>query len=162
MPARSAPLPAGKPLTRSSALRRAAIVRTTQLARTVRPPRRKTTEGEFSAKVRTVLWMRFGGLCAVCGEPLPVTGWTAQHRRARQMGGSADPITVTAANGIAVHEVPCHRPRIEGNPTTAKRAGWRVPQGTDPATWPLRLWTGERVLLNTGGTYGPAEPNEEN
>lgn len=130
-----------KPLDRSSSLRRAALVR-----------HPKTTVGEFSPRVRLLLWLRFAGLCVVCGLPLPRRGWTGQHRRSRGMGGSADPATVGAANGLAVHELPCHR-RIEDNPAASLIFGWRVPQGTDPAAVPVRTWDGRWVLLTADGGY---------
>lgn len=140
------------PLDRRSALRRVALVHGCALARKAVTPRRKTTRGEFPPRVRLLLWCRWDGLCCVCWRPLPRRGWTAQHRRSRGMGGSYDRLTTSPANGLAVHELPCHR-RIEDNPAEALAHGWRVPQGTDPATAPLSLPDGSTVLLRPDGTY---------
>jgi hypothetical protein len=160
MPGRRKPLAPGRPLERTRALRRAAILHGTELARAAAGRRRRPAPaGGFSPRVRRLLWRRFAGRCAVCGGDLPAKGWTAQHRRARGIGGSTDPVAAGPANGLAVHELPCHR-AIEDKPATALVMGWRVPQGVDPAARPLCLWDGTWVLLTNDGTTVPARPEE--
>lgn len=159
LPPRSKPLAAGAPLSKGKALRRAAIVRTAALARTARAQRRKTAAGEFTVKSRGLLWHRFAGRCAYCGDQLPRKWWTAQHRRARGAGGSSDPATVLVTNGVAVHQVPCHE-WIESNPVAAGVLGYRVHQHADPAHCPLTLWTGRRVYLTPDGGYAAADLEE--
>jgi hypothetical protein len=144
MPARRSPLD------RRSALRRVALIRTVELARSASPRRRKTTRGEFSPRARRLIWGRFDGRCIACGRPLPPKGWTAQHRRARGAGGSLDPVAVSPANGLAVHELPCHR-RIEENPLWALVMGYRVPQHGDPVGTAVRGWDGKTYRLTSDG-----------
>lgn len=150
---RRTPLAPGGPLPRTP-LRTRAV----QLPRVAPEPKPKTRAGEFTAATRRQLRARFAGLCAVCGLPLPPFGWTGQHRRARGAGGSTAPDTASAANGVAVHELPCHR-WIEGNPTAALPLGLRVPQGTDPATVPVQLYDGRRVWLDHSGGYSENPPD---
>lgn len=157
---RKTPLPPRtKPLGRRQALRRSGIVQAVALARSAVPQRRRTPPGEFSARVRLLLWLRWQGLCVVCGRPLPRRGWTAQHRRARGAGGSTDPVTVSVANGLAVHELPCHR-RIEDQPVWALSMGYRVPQHGDPAGTAVVTWQGLKVRLTSTGTCVPAQAEE--
>ena len=129
-----------------------APARRTPLRRVAMVRRPKIRAGEFPPAVRALLWSRFGGLCAVCWLPLPATGWTGQHRRPRGTGGSHDPVTASVVNGLAVHELPCHR-RIESDRTAAEAAGWLVRHPTDPATVPVRLPDGRRVWLEHTGSY---------
>lgn len=107
--------------------------------------------GKFSRPVRDLMFRRCGGLCECCGGPLPEKGWTAQHRRARGMGGTRR--TMTAADGIAVHDRPCHHEVIEAHPERAAIMGWRVHQADDPETAPLVLPDRRRVLLTIDGRY---------
>jgi hypothetical protein len=147
---RSAMPPRRTPLDRRSALRRVALIRTVELARSASPRRRKTTRGEFSPRAKRLMWGRWDGGCIVCGRRLPPKGWTPQHRRARGMGGSGDPVTVSPANGLAVHELPCHR-RIEENPLWALVMGYRVPQHGDPVGTAVRGWDGKTYRLTSDG-----------
>lgn len=65
------------------------------------------------------------------------------------MGGSKDPVTGSAANGIWVHPH-CHE-KIERNRTQALEKGWLVSQYQDPEEVPFRRYTGW-VLLRADGT----------
>ena len=148
---RSGPIARRTPLER----RRRAFIVSAFHAAAVAPRRRsKTTAGEFSPKQRRIIYDRFQGRCAYCGDPLPLTHWTAQHRRARGMGGSKDRITSSVTNGVAVHEIPCHR-EIEAKPFPALLNGFRVPQGQHPRDVPLYIWTGEWVVLTDDGGFKP-------
>lgn len=157
MKPRTTPLPPGKPLARGQAIRRAAIVRTTQLARSVRPRKPKTSVGEFPRKTRALAYSRWDGRCAWDGDWMHPRDFVVQHRRARGAGGSSDPLTVSPANGVAMHRS-CHD-YVERNPAEAGVRGFRVAQGSDPRSVSLLLWTGRRVYLTDGG-YVAAEPEE--
>jgi hypothetical protein len=162
MPARSASLPPGKPLPRGKALRRVGIVRAATLAAAGRTlaPKRKGTVGEFPLKTRRLIFGLFHGRCAWCGDPLPPKWWTAQHRRARGAGGTSDPLAVSAANGLPVHQIPCHE-YIESHPTEALHKGFRIPQGSDPRQWPCRIWTGEWGYPTEDGGWRPVAAKTE-
>lgn len=147
----------GKGLDRSSTLLRAALVRA-PAKRRLKPAKR--AKGEFSGRARLLMWLRFAGVCVVCGRELPRKGWTAQHRRARGMGGTHDPVSCSVAAGLAVHELPCHR-RIEDNPAWALSMGYRVPQGADPLGWPVTDWLGRVFRLTKDGGASPVPTSEE-
>lgn len=149
--ARSGPLLRSVPLTRGAALRRARLIRASTAA-VVATPRRRRERGEFSSRARLLMWLRWGGLCVVCGLPLPRRGWTAQHRRARGTGGTHDPVAASVANGLAVHELPCHR-LIEDHPAYAEQMGWRVPQGGDPLGTAVTDWDGRVLRLTADGGH---------
>ncbi|WP_374193334.1 HNH endonuclease signature motif containing protein [Mycolicibacterium sp. S2-37] len=63
-------------------------------------------------------------------ERCTMEGHEIHHRRPRGMGGSKDPLTNTAANGVLLCRS-CHR-WIELNRTAALEFGWLVRQGHDP------------------------------
>lgn len=68
------------------------------------------------------------------------------------MGGTTDPAAGCVTNGIAVHEVPCHR-RIEEHPVWAGVRGLRVRQGWWPADVPVRLWDDRLAVLTADGGF---------
>jgi hypothetical protein len=148
------PLPRYTPLTSKTSLRpgspRAGSGRPHT---TSRPGKRRPASDRavFDQATRDLIWARCGGLCEVCTGPLPAKGWAVQHRKARGMGGAHR--TVTAADGIAVHNRPCHLDVIEANPAVALEMGWRITQQDDPETAPLWLPGGRRVLLTATGQY---------
>ena len=144
---RGGPLPVGQPIPRYAELLQRRAEPRKGTARVVAAVRGAT--GKFSPKVRAVMLARSGGRCECCGGYVE-KGWTAQHRLARGMGGTRR--TVTAADGMVVHELPCHR-YIESHPTRALEMGWRIPQGDDPETAPMTLPGGRRVLLTADGRY---------
>jgi DNA-directed RNA polymerase subunit N (RpoN/RPB10) len=122
------------------------------VTRTPMVRRARTRRGEFGPGVRAALPVRFGGRCVCCGQSLGAD-WQGQHRRARGNGGSRDPLTASAANALAMTRE--HHAYAEANPGWALERGYRVPQGTDPATVPVQLWTGQRVLLDHQGGVRP-------
>lgn len=110
--------------------------------------------GAFPAHVRSAIWTRDAGCCSLCARP--ITGaYSIQHRRARGMGGSRDPLTKTAANGVLLCGTATSGDHsyVEQHPSWATWAGYRVPQGADPSLVPI--WTARYgwVLLNEDATY---------
>lgn len=94
------------------------------------------SDGAFSAPARAAIYEAGGGRCVGCGSAQV----TAQHRRARGMGG-----TSREEIGYAVNGVPlcgdgvrgCHG-WTEHNPDEADLLGWRLTHGQD---WTEPWWT---------------------
>jgi 5-methylcytosine-specific restriction protein A len=80
--------------------------------------------------IRIHLWMRSGGRCEFCREPLNNAA-EVHHRRLRSQGGGND-----EAN-LALIGPDCHR-WAHANPTLAYEWGWLVSGWADPATVPVR------------------------
>lgn len=106
----------------------------------------------FTRKTRSLVIKRDRALCQWCGDA--VTGdYSLQHRRARGMGGSKNPITSSAANAVLVHgtgTTECHG-YIEQHPDEALERGFRVRQGSDPRFIPIVTWSGVDVWLDEAG-----------
>ena len=147
---RSGPIARRTPLERR---RRAFIVSAFHAAATAPRRRSKTPAGEFPPRVRRLVYARFEGRCALDGDWINPADLVIQHRRARGAGGSRDPITSSPPNGVALHPL-CHE-HIEAHPAEALRDGFRVRQGQHPRDWPIRLWTGQWVLLTDDGGWRP-------
>ena len=120
----------------------------------------RATSGAFTPKTRGLIRTRDQDACARCGATL---GLQIHHRRARGMGGGRDPLTASPANGVLLcgpGSTDCHG-WVEGNPTSAYRAGWKVRQGIDPTTVPvLHVAFGWVQLDEDGGVsrMGVGEP----
>lgn len=120
-----------------------------------RPARRDT--GPTKAVVALIL-ERAGWQCEVCaghlGEERGRT-WSVQHRHPRQMGGTRAPWINFASNLLVAcgHGTAGCNGRIESERSEATDAGWLVPSGVDPATVPVLLYDGRRVLLADDGSY---------
>src|SRR6056300_1190773 len=71
------------------------------------------------------------------------------HRKPRGMGGTKDPASRSAANGLLVH-FRCHE-RIERNREESYAFGWLVLQTQDSHETPVRLHHGW-FLLNDDGS----------
>ena len=65
------------------------------------------------------------------------------------MGGTRRTDTAGAANALLLHPN-CHE-WVERNRATALQLGFLVTQQHDPATVPVRLWDGWRLLAPDGG-----------
>lgn len=127
----------------------------------VNRPRRDT--GPTRAQRDDVLW-RCDGRCEVCGKPLWVygQGWvdvhSFHHRQPRGMGGSTvetnGPERLLLLCGDATSPGGCHQ-MVESQRALAYANGWLVRRPTDPATVPVELWHGRR-LLTTDGRYEEA------
>lgn len=125
------------------------------------------TPGAFSPATRRLIITRDEGACVACGRPCvdPDTGipqvpfYSIQHRRARGMGGSRDPLTDSPANGVvlcgsAVNG--CHG-RVESQPVWASSQGLRIPQGADPRVVPVFHVNRGATVLTEAGTYAISE-----
>lgn len=104
---------------------------------------------EFTEKTRRLIRERAKDRCELCGVSAQ-QGSQIHHRRPRGMGGTKNPESRSAANGLLVH-FRCHQ-RIELNRADAIKNGWLVLQSGD-LTQPVRLHHGWVVLL-PDGTYG--------
>lgn len=119
--------------------------------------------GAFPQHVRFAIWTRDAGCCALCAKP--ITGsFSINHRRPRGMGGSRDPLTKTAANGVLLcgdGVQGCHG-YVTSHVSWSKWNGHTVPQGCDPSLVPLWHARYGWVLLNADATYTPVDdPNPD-
>ena len=80
--------------------------------------------------LRAAVLGRAGGVCDICGIPLPVDDWECHHRRLRSQGGKDEPV-----NLLALHHS-CHQ-RAHGNRDWARERGYIVHRGTVPAQRPV-------------------------
>lgn len=116
--------------------------------------------GEFTPKVRWLIINRDSDehgnpVCTWCGGVVRVEWgeYSLQHRRARGMGGSRLKDTGQAQNGTLVHgsaTTGCHH-YIESHPQEAAERGFRIRQGDNPASIPLRTWDGRLLFLTIDG-----------
>lgn len=103
------------------------------------------------------VWAREASACLICHAPLVRGGggYSVHHRRPRGMGGSRDPVAASPANLVLLcgtGTTGCHG-RVERSRDWYRDVGLLVPQGTDPATVPIRLpGRGELWLEFDGGT----------
>lgn len=102
--------------------------------------------GEFTDKTRKAITDRADKRCEVCGS---IGATQIHHRQPRGMGGSKQPATRSAANGIYIH-ADCHR-RIELNRAKSYLLGHLVRMNFLPNETPIRLWDGWWVLDDDGG-----------
>lgn len=114
--------------------------------------------GEFSPQVKAQIKARENNCCGSCGRNVATTGWVHQHRRARGAGGSRLPDTGSVVNGV-LQCVPCNV-ETEAHPSDALELGYRVPQGSDPALFPIRIEGRGWVLLSALGGYIDVDPDE--
>jgi len=94
--------------------------------------------------------------CVKCGRFL-YDGVACHHRKLRKHGGP-DHIT----NLIALCS-PCHNiapDSVHQNPAKSYEAGYLVKSWDDPASCPVVLDNGSRVLLTDDGEYLPIEETE--
>lgn len=101
--------------------------------------------------LRHEIYLRAGGRCDCCAEPLPGDEWEAHHRQLRSRGGQD-----SHENLIALCST-CHHTRIHGHPEWATRHGFMVASWGNPATVPvhrhLTAWQ-----QPTGRRWAPATP----
>ena len=171
MPARTVPLAARTPLRAGAGLRSGPWPGSVLLlppggVREVKnTPRKKSTTG-FSAAVKLAVRTRAGNgdpdeaRCECCGIWLGRHGGQVQHIVARGMGGTSNPVLKTAANGALLcgtaqsgdHGLAESRDREMGV------KGFWLPQGTDPRTVPMTLWSGGTVWRSGDGRYLTEQP----
>jgi hypothetical protein len=136
------PLPAGDGKARGAAKRKAGSATGSLIAA---PP------SEFTPKVKLLVRKRagrgdvFDAQCEACGAWLGEHGGEIQHRDARGMGGSKDPVTNSAANGAllcghgaAPIRSGCHG-ACEDNDRDMLGMGFWLEEGQDPRTEPIML-----------------------
>jgi hypothetical protein len=95
------------------------------------------TAGAFSPATRAAIYQVNDGRCIGCGR----TDLTAQHRRARGMGGNRDPLIAAAPNGLPLcgsGTTGCHG-WTERHPLLAELLGWRLVGMQDALEEPF--WT---------------------
>lgn len=95
------------------------------------------TLGAFDDRARAAIYEVGGGRCIGCGDP----NVTAQHRRARGMGGTSDVTRGHPANGVPLcgsGTTGCHG-WTEAHPDEARLLGWRLDPGQDALGSPF--WT---------------------
>jgi hypothetical protein len=103
---------------------------------------------KFTEKTRQVIRERAANRCELCGTPVGIDA-QIHHRKPRGMGGTKDPRSRSAANGLFVH-FRCHE-RIERNREESYAFGWLVLQTQDSHETPVRLHHGW-FLLNDDGS----------
>ena len=154
---RSGPLRRGKP---GTALKRAAVL---PRASRKRRPARDTGP---SPAVRKLIREREEMQCAACGVSVRGLPHSIQHRRARGMGGTADPAVNLPSNlvllcGSAV--TGCHGLAESRDPDMHGRGFW-LRSWQDPAVVPVMLASqyrsGVAVWLTDDGEYSFAPPRE--
>lgn len=119
----------------------------------------------FTDEVKAQARDRSKGRCEACGCWLGEKGGQIQHRDARGMGGSRDPLTNSVVNGARLCGTPktgCHG-RCEARDEHMKEMGFWLEPGQNPADTPIVLhgvrgWGVRRWLTPEGG-YS-AEPPE--
>lgn len=98
-----------------------------------------TDDGSFNDLARQFIYGAAGGRCVGCGR----SDLTAQHRRARGMGGTGDISIGHPANGVALcgSGTTGSHGWVEKNPVDAELLGWRLAPGTPAlgAPWWHRL-----------------------
>lgn len=104
------------------------------------------TDGHFTDRARAAIYQLGEGRCIGCGRP----DITAQHRRARGMGGTKDVSIGHPANGVPLcgsGTVGCHG-WTEHHPQDALLLGWRLAPGQPALGAPFwdrlygwRAWT---------------------
>lgn len=97
--------------------------------------------GAFTPATRALIYQVNDGRCIGCGR----TDLTAQHRRARGMGGNRDPLIAAAPNGLPLDgsgTTGCHG-WTEAHPLLAELLGWRLvgmQNALDEPFWTMHGW----------------------
>ena len=90
--------------------------------------------------------------CVRCGRDLSDGSGNIQHRRARGMGGTHDPVVNAASNLIVLcgsGVTGCHG-WVETHREEARRHGWAVPQWAHPESVPVTYRDGVYLLSDDG------------
>lgn len=100
---------------------------------------RPESDGSFIPATRALILARDDMQCVRCGASAETTGVNLQHRVARGMGGTTDPLIASPANGIVLcgsATTGCHG-WVETHLTEAALYGWAVPSWANPASVPV-------------------------
>lgn len=144
----------GGELKRGSELKRGGpIARKQAAAKTARPARKRPGTDDIPLEVRRIVLARCKGRCESCGGDLG-DGPTHMHHRKRRTRHNHTPDNI-----VALHPT-CHvlAPQaVHQRPAWAAERGLIVRSGGDPASTPLLLPDGRRVLIDPAGPiYRPA------
>lgn len=157
----------GKPLERRTPLRSKTGLRSVKPGERVTARRRPARDTGPTRAEREIVEERAHWCCELCGillAELDADGvkvsWirphSDHHRQPRGMGGSSDPMINDPSRRMLVcgtdNKTGCHG-LIESQRVMAKDNGWLVPRPTDPATVPVLVFPGVRVLLTSDGDY---------
>lgn len=123
---------------------------------TAKPP--QVTGQPVPPSVRAAVYKRDNDTCQRCGLVVGPGNRQLQHRVPRGAGGRVGHWRMSALVLLHGHSslTGCHG-EVESQVDQARRDGFRVPVGIDPATHPMRLWTGQWVLLDDDGGVTPCE-----
>lgn len=122
------------------------------------------TAGVFNPAARAAIYLAGLDRCAGCGRPAD----SAQHRRARGMGGTSDVSIGHPANGVPLcggqlaGVLGCHG-WTERNPVLAELLGWRLPPGAPALGTPFYVlaWAGWRAWAEVDGCPSIVYVDEE-
>lgn len=109
-----------------------------------------------TTRVRQIVLERDLHTCQLCGRYIYGDTYSLQHRVARGMGSSGRdwknlPANLVTVCGHATEPGKCHQ-FIESHPAEAERLGYRVRQGANPASVPVKTYRGW-LLLDNDGTF---------
>lgn len=107
----------------------------------------------FPEPIRQLIIERAGYCCERCGRY--AEGGSIHHRRPRKMGGSRNPVTNSAVNGVLLcgsGTTGCHGD-VESNRLQAIEDGWIVPAHADPTLIPIHRVNLGPVYLDGNGFY---------
>ncbi|MCW2870256.1 hypothetical protein [Actinacidiphila oryziradicis] len=142
----------GKPLVRRKSLRQVSAKRQAAQAGTSKAKRPKDTGPDRTT--RQLVLERDCYECFCCGAQVYSQPYSLQHRDARGMGGSSDPLINSPANlitllGTATSDH-CHH-RVEQRGVADNVAGYWLKSGQVPADTPVLHWRLGPVLLGHDG-----------
>jgi 5-methylcytosine-specific restriction endonuclease McrA len=136
-----------KPLTRKTAMPRAAA----KPAASAKPAKPKRAVDSIPAAIRALVLLRTDR-CEACGQPFGAASPHLHHRRRRGPGGGGQH---TPDNLVALH-AQCHvvaPEAVHQRPDWARSRGLILRGREDPATTPVVLSSGRRVLLDPDGPF---------
>jgi len=107
-----------------------------------------------SPEVRLAVKEREGGRCAACGAWLEGRWFSIQHRRARGTGGDNSIENLALLCGTSTSPDGCHLLCEQRTQEMHERGLWLY-SWERSADVPVRLWTGDVVLLAGDGSYAP-------
>jgi hypothetical protein len=119
-----------------------------------------SSAAEFSPRVRRLVRDRAEGTCECCAIWLPPGYGQLQHRVARGMGGSRNPLLGSAANGLLLCGTPasgCHG-LAESRDEDMHQMGMWLRSYEDPLVVPVRLHGQADRWLTLDGDYSTRPP----
>lgn len=126
-------------------------------------PRKARRETGFPREVKEAVRARAAHHCEACGVLVPPGYGNIQHRRARKMGGSRNPIISSIANAVLL----CGTPLTGDHGLCEKRdahmheMGFWLEEHEDPREVPIMLhgeYGGATVWLTDDGWYADVAP----